>query len=286
MSTNLTKEQVIQGIEKQESPYSYATINQTYRVLGEPSKFVALNILLFWGIVAILFWTFNPIKALPTVSEMLSALSRLYHAAGGTSLLYNVYVTLRLQVFGLFYAVFLSVLFSYLSILPFFRPFNKFVQLLRYIPVVGFTVIFYAFFSIGFAMKAAMLTVGLTFFLTTAMSAVVDGVPKIKYELAKSLGYSDWQIFWEVIFKPTMPLMIEMVRQNAAMGWLMIVSIETFNRTEGGMGAMLQIYSASSQLAEVYTYLSIIALIALIEDGLFLLARWGFFPYTRVAERA
>jgi NitT/TauT family transport system permease protein len=265
---------------------AYASLNQVYRIFGDASRFVEMHIVVLWLMAVLLFWMANPIKALPSIGEMLAAFSRLYHASGGTSLLYNVYVTLRLQMFGLLYAVLISLTFSYLSVLPFFRPLNRIVQILRYIPVVGFTIIFYSLFSIGFSMKVAMLTVGLTFFLTTAMTAIVESVPKIKYELAKSLGYSDWQIFWEVIFKPTMPLMIEMIRQNAAMGWLMIVAIETFNRTEGGIGAMLQIYSASSQMAEVYTYLTIIAIIALIEDGVCLLAKWGFFPYTRISERA
>jgi ABC-type nitrate/sulfonate/bicarbonate transport system permease component len=135
-------------------------------------------------------------------------------------------------------------------------------------------------------MKVAMLTTGLVFFMTTSMTAVLDSIPQLKFELAKTLGYSNWQIFRTVVFVPTLPSILEVIMQNAAMGWLMIVAVETFNRTEGGMGAMLQIYSASNQSANVYVYLLIIGVIALIEDAVFRLAKRLVFPYTTIPERA
>jgi ABC-type nitrate/sulfonate/bicarbonate transport system permease component len=80
--------------------------------------------------------------------------------------------------------------------------------------------------------------------------------------------------------------MIDIVAQNAAMGWIMIVAIETFNRTEGGIGAQIYSYSATNQQAEVYVYLFVIGLIAIVEDQLFVLLKRLIFPYTLIAERA
>jgi NitT/TauT family transport system permease protein len=253
---------------------------------GDADRKTRYGIAVFWIFMLVVVWMFNPITSLPTPLEVYNAFFVLLYAEGSTSLLYNIFVTLKLQIFGIFYATLISASFAYLGRMAVFHPLNKFIQLLRYIPIVGFTIVFYSLFTIGFGMKVAMLTAGLTFFLTTSMTAVMDEIPRLKYELAKSLGYNDWQIFWTVVFFPSLPAMIEVIVQNAAMGWLMIVAVETFNRTEGGMGAMLQIYSASNQVSFVYVYLIIIGVIAVVQDFTLRQLKGLLFPYTKIAERA
>jgi NitT/TauT family transport system permease protein len=118
------------------------------------------------------------------------------------------------------------------------------------------------------------------------MTGVVGAIPRMKYELAKVLGYNDWQVFYSVVMRPTLPQMLEMVAQNAAIGWVMITAIETYNRTEGGIGSQIYSYSATNNLAGVYAYLMIIGVIAVLEDLFFSLIRRLFFPYSLIAERA
>ncbi len=86
--------------------------------------------------------------------------------------------------------------------------------------------------------------------------------------------------------RPTLPQMIDMIAQNAAIGWVMITAIETFNRTEGGIGAQIYAYNATNNLAGVYGYLIIIGIIAVSEDFLFALLKRILFPYSLIAERA
>lgn len=228
---------------------------------------------------------YHPISTLPTPSAIYQTFFNLSREQGSANLYYNIYTTLSLQLWSLFYASIISLVFAYAGRLKFISPLNNFVQMLRYIPVVGFTLLFYTFFDIGSGMKVAMLTVGLTFFLTTSMTAYLDAIPKLNYELARSLGYTNWQIFTTVVFWPSLPMMLEALRQNAAMGWLMTVSVETFNRTQGGMGAMIQIYSGTNQIAETYVYLIIIGIIALIQDQITLRSQGIIAPYTLIKER-
>jgi len=169
---------------------------------------------------------------------------------------------------------------------PLFQPFNKTVQWLRYIPIVGFNLVFLTLFTIGWPMKVAMLTVGMSFFLVTSMTGVIASIPPLKFELARVLGYSDWQTFYRVIVRGTAPQMIDMIAQNAAIGWVMITAIETYNRTEGGIGSQIYAYSSINNLPAVYAYLIVIGVIAILEDWLFVLLKRSLFPYTTVAERA
>lgn len=261
-------------------------LRELVRVFGEPGRLMRLVLFLVWVAAFFVVWLLNPVQGIPYPSEVLHAFKRMWALNDEKNLIYNVYVTLKLNVVGLFYASIISLIFSYISVMPLLRPVNQMMQWFRYLPIVAFNLVFLALFTIGWSMKVAMLTVGMAFFLITSMTGVIANIPKQKFELARVLNYSDWKVFYTVVFRPTLPQMIDMVAQNAAMGWIMIVAIETFNRTEGGIGAQIFSYSSTNQLAEVYVYLFIIGIVAVVEDQLFVLMKRILFPYTKIAERA
>jgi ABC-type nitrate/sulfonate/bicarbonate transport system permease component len=275
----------LSAAKNQPSPWAQ-DLREAFRLLGAPGRLVRANLLIIWLAILFLFWTFSPVKGMPYPSEVLHAFKRMWSLNNESNLVYNTYVTLKLNVVGLFYASILSLIVSYFSVLPPLSPLNKILQWFRYLPIVAFNLVFLALFTIGWSMKVAMLTVGMTFFLITSMTAEIASLPRLKFELARVLGYGDWRVFYTVVFRPTLPSMIDIVAQNAAMGWIMIVAIETFNRTEGGIGAQIYAYSSTNQLAEVYVYLFIIGIIAVIEDQLFVWLKRLIFPYTQIAERA
>ncbi len=262
------------------------SLGEMVRVYGSLGAFARSNLVVVWIGLLLLVWFLNPIKALPYPGEVLQAFRRMWQAEGSQGLLYNVYVTLKLNIVGLGYAAIISLLIAYLSVIPLFQPLNKMVQWLRYIPIVGFNLVFLTLFAIGWPMKVAMLTTGMSFFLVTSMSGVIAAIPRLKYELAKVLGYNGRQVFYSVVVRPTLPSMIDMIAQNAAIGWVMITAIETYNRTEGGIGSQIYAYSSTNNLAEVYAYLLIIGAIAVLEDWFFVLLRRMLFPYSLIAERA
>ncbi|MGH9847481.1 MAG: ABC transporter permease, partial [Blastocatellia bacterium] len=239
-----------------------------------------------WVALILAVWFLNPIRALPYPGEVLQAFRRMWDAPGSQGLLYNIYVTLKLNVVGVLLSSVISLVIAYLSVIPLFQPLNKMVQWLRYIPIVGFNLVFLTLFAIGWPMKVAMLTTGMTFFLVTSMTGVIAAIPRLKYELARVLGFNDWQVFYSVIVRPTLPAMIDVIAQNAAIGWVMITAIETYNRTEGGIGSQIYAYSSTNNLAEVYAYLIIIGVIAVAEDWIFALLKRLLFPYSLIAERA
>ena len=275
--------------EKNSEPNFWQShLREAFRLTGSPAKFVRANLFVIWILILFLFWVFTPIQGIPYPSEVLTAFQRMFASAANDSsnLIYNTWTTVKLNIVGLFFASVISLIIAYFSILPLLQPFNQILQWFRYLPIVAFNLVFLSIFTIGWSMKVAMLTAGMGFFLITSMSAVIAQIPRLKYELARVLNYSDWKIFWTVVVRPTLPAMIDTVAQSAAMGWVMIVAIETFNRTEGGIGAAIYSYSATNQKAEVYVYLIIIGIIAILEDQFFYWLKRILFPYTKIAERA
>lgn len=263
-------------------------MNEIFRILGEPARIFRAYLFIFWLAVLFLFWMFTPIQGMPYPSEVWAAFMRMFasEANDTSNLVYNTWVTLKLNIFGILLASLISLLIAYISCLPFLQPLNQVLQWFRYLPIVAFNLVFLSIFTIGWSMKVAMLTAGMAFFLITSMTAVIGQIPKLKFELARVLNYGDWKTFWTAVVRPTLPAMIDVVAQSAAMGWVMIVAIETFNRTEGGIGAAIYSYSATNQKAEVYVYLVIIGVIAVLEDQFFYWFKRIVFPYTQISERA
>lgn len=261
---------------------------ETFRFCGEPARFMRANLFVIWIVILFLFWMFTPIQGIPYPSEVLTAFQRMFasEANDTSNLVYNTWTTLKLNIVGLFFASVVSLLIAYFSVLPILQPLNQILQWFRYLPIVAFNLVFLSIFTIGWSMKVAMLSTGMAFFLITSMTAEIGQIPKLKYELARVLNYGDFKVFWTVVLRPTLPAMIDIVAQSAAMGWVMIVAIETFNRTEGGIGAAIYSYSSTNQKAEVYVYLIIIGIIAILEDQFFYWLKRILFPYTTISERA
>src|SRR5215211_4781422 len=93
-----------------------ASFSEIARVYGSVGSFVRANLTLLWIGLALLLWFLNPIKALPTPMEALAAFRGMWRAPGSQGLVYNVYVTLKLNVVGLLYSSLISLVISYLSV--------------------------------------------------------------------------------------------------------------------------------------------------------------------------
>src|SRR5689334_17232737 len=127
-------ENVAVKIEKADPrAHSTGAIREVFRVYGSIGSFTRSYLAAIWLAAFICFWLFSPIKALPYPSEVVNAL---YSMWAKYHLLTHVGVTLKLNIVGLCYAAAISMLISYLSVIPFFQPLTKTIKLLRYIPIV------------------------------------------------------------------------------------------------------------------------------------------------------
>src|SRR5436305_152222 len=73
----------------------------------------------------------------------------------------------------------------------------------------------------------------------------------------------------------TLDRALDVLRQNAAMGWAMITMVEGISRAEGGVGAMILNQNKHFLLAEVYAILLVILLLGLFMD-------WGMGALTNL----
>ena len=238
--------------------------------------------ILIWIEVAIglLVWIKSPFKVLPQPQEVLHALHGLWLTQGlGPELMTSI----KLNLEALAWSTVISLGLAYLSVMPVFRPLVAAVSKGRFLSIVGFTFIFTLIFGGGHPLKTSLLVFAVTVFYVTSMAAVIAAIPKGDFDHARTLRMSEWRVVWEVVVLGTADKAFEVLRQNAAMGWMMLTMVEGIVRSEGGVGAMLLGESKHFLLPEVFAIQVVILLVGLCQDYLIGAARRLVCPYADIA---
>jgi NitT/TauT family transport system permease protein len=245
-----------------------------------PSRGAARLLILVQCAAALAFWWMSPLEVLPRPDEVLRAFGGLWLEQGlGRELLTSF--TMNLQALAL--TVVLGLLLSYLTVVPFFRPLASAVSKGRFLGLIGLTFVFTLMLSGGHSLKVALLVFGMTVFFVTSMSEVVAAIPKENFDLARTLRMREWRVVWEVVVLGTADKAFEVLRQNAAIGWMMLTMVEGISRSEGGVGAMLLNQNKHFHLAEVFAIQLSILAVGLLQDQVLRALRQLLCPHAELA---
>lgn len=160
----------------------------------------------------------------------------------------------------------ISLGLAYLSRVPFFVPLVVFVSKLRFVSLAAFLFVFEFMAANGDDLKVDLLTFGITVFFVTSMAGVISNIRNEQYDHARTLRMTEWQTIWYVTIRGTMDLAIDAIRDNAAMGWSMVVMVEGLVRSGGGVGVLMLNNAKHFNLAEVWAIASCIFLVGLGQD--------------------
>lgn len=229
--------------------------------------------------VLLLIWINSPFPVLPQPDEVARAFRTLWFEQGLGRELWTSF-TLNLKALAL--TVLISLALSYLTVMPFFRPVAAAVSKGRFLGLIGLTFVFTLMVGGGRPLKLALLVFGMTVFFITSMAAEVLSIPKEKFDHARTLRMNEWEVVWEVVILGTADKAFEVLRQNAAIGWMMLTMVEGISRSEGGVGAMLLNQNKHFHLAEVFAIQITILLVGILQDyGIGVLQRIVC-PYSRL----
>jgi NitT/TauT family transport system permease protein len=96
---------------------------------------------------------------------------------------------------------------------------------------------------------------------------------------------NSWQTLLEVVIIGRLDQVIEVMRQNFAIAWMMITMVEGLNMSEGGLGTMLIKSNKYIDLGTVFAVLIIIFLMGVCFDFLLAKIRVWLFPFTKLQMR-
>jgi NitT/TauT family transport system permease protein len=232
-----------------------------------PNRAISRNtfrlIVLFQVAVLLLIWINSPFKVLPQPMEVLQAFRGLWMEQG---LGRELWTSFSMNLEALLLTVLISLALSYLVVVPAFRPVATAVSKGRFLGLIGLTFVFTLMVGGGRPLKVSLLVFGMTVFFVTSMASVVLEIPREKLDHARTLRMNEWKVVWEVVILGTADRAFEVLRQNAAIGWMMLTMVEGISRSEGGVGAMLLNQNKHFHLAEVFAIQMTILLVGLLQD--------------------
>ncbi|MBI5546944.1 MAG: nitrate ABC transporter permease [Deltaproteobacteria bacterium] len=219
----------------------------------------------------VLLWLRAPPAVLPGPREVLAALRDLWWNQG---LGRELWTSLSLSAQAVALSSAIALLLAWLTVVPFFRPLAAAASKGRFLGLVGVTFTFTLAVGGGHPLKLSLLTFGMSVFLLTAMSAEVAAVPRERFDHARTLRLGEWGAAFEVVVLGTSDRALEVIRQNAAIGWTLLTMVEGLSRSEGGVGALLLNQHKHFHLAAVFAVQLAILAVGLAQDaGLGLLRR-------------
>jgi NitT/TauT family transport system permease protein len=224
---------------------------------------MAAGIVVFWIAIAALVWFTLPFATLPTPGEVWHALGYLWNEEGMSQ---DLFTTLKLLFHALFLTVIISLVLSYATVVPFFRPVVQGVSKLRFLGLTGLVTPFAMITHDGYTLKVWLLTFGMTTYFVTSMAQVVVEIPRENFDHLRALGAGEIRTLWEVVILGTLDKAFEVLRQNFAIGWTMITMVEGISRAEGGVGALILNQNKHFRLDAVFAILFVILVVGLLID--------------------
>lgn len=211
-----------------------------FKPFEDTSKRTRLLIGLGW--VALLFTMWGIYGAqgeahmFPTPSQVWTGFSELW----AEGLMTHVVSSLWLCARAVFLSIIISLGFVYLSPIPMIKPVAYFLSKFRYLPLTG--IAFYITMLIDSAREVQVwiLVVFMTTFLTTSLLSMLKDIKEEEFDHARALGCNRWEILWEVVVKGRLDYVIEIIRQNLAIVWMMLVTVESIMAAAGGLGFLIK----------------------------------------------
>ena len=137
-------------------------------------------------------------------------------------------------------AIIVALSFVYLSPLPLIKPIANMLSRFRYLPLTGIAFYITMLISNGRSVQTWILVVFMTTYLTTSLLSMLKDIKEEEFDHARALGCNRWEILWEVVVKGRFDYVIEIVRQNLAIVWMMLVTVESIMVAAGGLGFLIK----------------------------------------------
>lgn len=236
-------------------------------------------IMLVWVALVLGYWIFSSLGTkhlFPTPSQVWSGLKSLY----AEGLVVHIASSLGLCLQAAAISLVISLIVVYLSPLPALKPVAVFLSRLRYLPLTGITFYLSILVSGARNMQVWVLVVFMSLYFITSLLAVLKDIPEEEIDHARSLKCSRWEILWEVVIKGRLDYVLDVLRQNLAIIWMMLVTVESILVAAGGLGVLIKNSDKFANHGRIVALQIIILLIGLALDWVLQTTRKGLFRYS------
>jgi len=233
----------------------------------------------FWIAAMLAIWSYGPSALIPRPIPVLKAFGEMLMNGDLLTALWSSLVT-NLEAIAI--ATVITLVVSYGAVLGIMRPVSLAATKGRFLGLSGLTFLFTVLLGGGHTLKVALITFGIAVFFISSMVAIIDEIPKDEFDHARSLGMSEWRVTFEVVVLGRADQVLEQMRLNAAIGWVMLTMVEGFVRSEGGLGALLINDNKHFLLENVFAIQLAIAMFGLGMDYAFRMLKDIACPYANM----
>lgn len=245
-------------------------------------KFIFTPLLiLFQGLLLFSVWMFFPGSDIPSIPDILKAWHRL---ASNEGLLLELWVSIKTITSAIGLSAVISLLIVYVSTSQFFKPSALLISSFRFLGFAGLTFLFTIWTSGATMLKLSLLTFGMTVFQVTSMLSEVDGITQADVDYVKTMKIKGWRITWELVVLGKLHMMLDIIRQNAAIGWTMLAMVEGITRSQGGIGSLLMNQNRTFDLAAIFAIQFSILFYGIFQDVILRLIHDFACPYSTLSK--
>lgn len=228
-------------------------------------------------VILVLLWLRARSVFVPGPADLASAFQDLWY---NDALALNILASLWLNMQAILWATVLTMLLAWASTTQFFRPWIEVVGKLRFLSMVGFTFYVKLLTHNGHQLKLTIIVWAIAVFYVTSMSDILLTIPREQFDLARVMHMGPWQTLYEVVILGQADKALDALRQNVAMGWQMLVFVESFSREDGGIGTLLSTENKYFNLAGVMAIQLVILAFGLLQDALLKSLKRVLCPYS------
>lgn len=225
--------------------------------------------------VLLVFQVFHS-PIVPAPSAILTALLGLLQSA---ELYDNLLNSIGITIQAMIYSIAITMAVVYLSTMPFFNPIARIISKFRYLTLTGLVYLFTIFTSNMGELKLSLLIFGIVPFFVTSFLSVVVSIPQQQIDKAFVNRKTAWETLYEVVVVGRLDVLLEVMRQNFAISWMMITTVEAYDMSGGGIGTMLLKSNKHLDLAPVFAILIIVLSLGLFFDWALAKIRVTLFKY-------
>lgn len=238
-----------------------------------------LLITAIWIVLIMGYWFFlstGTKHLFPTPSQVWNGLQSLYNEG----LIVHIGSSLGLCLKAALISILVSLVIVYLSPLPALRPMAVFLSKLRYLPLTGITFYLSMLVTGARTMQVWVLVVFMSLYFITSLLGVLKDIPEDEINHARSLKCTRWEVLWEVVVKGRLDYVLDVLRQNLAIIWMMLVTVESILVAAGGLGVLIKNSDKFANHGRIVALQIIILLIGLLLDWVLQATRKGLFRYS------
>jgi ABC-type nitrate/sulfonate/bicarbonate transport system permease component len=245
------------------------------------SKTKKTIILVSWIVFILALWfigTSGQKHLFPSPAQVFKSFTELFNEG----LVVHIFNSLKLCFISISIAVVLSMIIAYVWPIPIFKPFSEFITKFRFLPLTGLSLYITYIINDARTGQIWILVIFLTTFLTASLIAVIAAIPQEEFDHAKTLKCSRWEVLWQVVILGRIDYVIDVIRQNLAITWMMLVVVESGVAAAGGLGLLIKNGEKFSNHPRIIALQIIILLIGLSLDAFINFLRKALFRYSKI----